>query len=729
MTLSLEGMHCASCVSTIERALSAVPGVAAASVNLATARAQVSGTGLDATRLIDAVRESGYQASLPAEGEPAGDLDARTARESRDLLRRIVVSAALTVPVIVISMGGFVVPGRDLLLFALTLPVYLWGGAPFLTGMWRTLQHRTANMDTLVGLGTTAAFLLSTAVALFPRALARAEASGAYFEAVGVIVTLLLLGRWLETRARGRTSVAVRALLDLAPKKARVLRDGREVEIPLSEVLVGDRLWVKPGDAVPVDSVVVAGESSVDESMLTGESIPVARVPGDRVMGGTLNQEGLLEVRAAAVGRDTALAQIVRLVEQAQASKPALARLADRIAGIFVPAVLAIGVLAWVAWYVLGPEPRFLRASVVLASVLLIACPCALGLATPTAILVGTGRAASRGILFRNAEALERARKIRTVVLDKTGTVTEGRPRLTDRVLIEAGGEDSLALAAALEKASAHPLASAIVAAAEKAGRRLPPVERFQSRAGLGVVGVAGGRRVAVGSARLLELEGVDVSALTEDSARFSAEGKTPIFVAVDGKAAALLAVADREKPSSAEAVRRLRGLGHRVLLLTGDREATARAVAARVSIDEVLAEVAPGEKAARIRQLQAGGEAVAMVGDGVNDAPALAQADVGIAIGAGADVAVEASDVTLVGGDLRSVPEALEISEATVRAIRQNLGLAFVYNVVGIPVAAGVLYPATGWLLSPMLASAAMAASSVSVVFNSLRLARRSRS
>jgi Cu+-exporting ATPase len=728
MTLSLEGMHCASCVATIERALSAVPGVAAASVNLATARAEVSGTGLVSERLLEAVRGSGYEASVAATETADAAPDTRAQKESRDLLRRVLVSAALTVPVLVVSMGGIEFPGKDLLLFALTLPVYAWGGRPFLTGMVRTLQHRTANMDTLVGLGTTAAFLLSTGVALFPRALARAQAHGSYFEAVGVIVTLLLLGRWLETRARGRTSAAVRRLLDLSPKKARVLRNGREVEIPLSEVVVGDHLWVKPGDAIPVDAVVLSGESSVDESMLTGESIPASRVPGDRVMGGTLNQQGLLEVRAAAVGRDTALAQIVRLVERAQASKPALARLADKIAGIFVPAVLAIAVVAWVAWYVLGPEPRALRATVVLASVLLIACPCALGLATPTAILVGTGRAATRGILFRNAEALERARRLRTIVLDKTGTVTEGRPRLTDRVLIDAQGEDPLALAAAVEKGSAHPLAAALVAAAEKDGRRLPPVESFESRAGLGVVGIVGGRRVAVGSARLLEGEALDVSRLVEDATRFSGEGKTPIFVAVDGKAAALLAVADLEKPSSAEAVRQLRATGRRVVLLTGDKEETARAVASRVGIDEVVAEVAPAEKAARISRLQAAGDAVAMVGDGVNDAPALAQADVGIAIGAGSDVAVEASDVTLVGGDLRSVAEALEISAATVRAIRQNLLLAFVYNVVGIPIAAGVLYPVTGWLLSPMLASAAMAASSISVVSNSLRLARRER-
>jgi P-type Cu+ transporter len=537
----------------------------------------------------------------------------------------------------------------------------------------------------------------------------------------------VLLGRWLETRVRGRTSAAIRKLLDLAPRKARILRKGTEIEIPVADVSVGDLLRVKPGDAVPVDGIVRAGASALDESMVTGESLPTEKKPGDRVIAGTLNQEGVLDFEATAVGADTALAQIVRLVSEAQASKPPIQKLADRVAGVFVPIVLAIGTVAWVAWYVAGPEPRALLATVVLASVLLIACPCALGLATPTAVLVGMGRGADRGILFRNADALERARSLTTIVLDKTGTVTEGRPRLTDRVRL-AGTTDSdlLGLAAALEKSSAHPLASALIAAAAEKGTAVPDVAHFESRTGRGVVGVVGGRRVVVGNARLLSEEKIDAAPLAEDVERFAAEGKTPLLVAADGRLLGLLAVADAEKPGSAEAIANLRAQGLKVILLTGDRERTARAIAARVGIDETFAEVLPADKASKIVELQRRGETVAMVGDGVNDAPALAQADVGIAIGAGADVAIEASDVTLVGGDLRSVPEALALSRDTIATIRQNLFFAFLYNVIGIPIAAGVLYPATGWLLSPMIASAAMAASSVSVVTNSLRLARR---
>ena len=729
LALAVEGMHCASCVSTIERALSAVPGVHEASVNLATARATVRGEDLDARRLVEAVRGSGYDARPETEAS-AGDEERRARAEDRALLWRTAASAALTLPVLVLSMSGMRLPGRDVLLLALTLPVYLWAGWPFLSGMVRTLSRRTANMDTLVGLGTTAAFLLSAAATAFPSRFAAAGAAGhVYYEAVGVIVTLLLLGRWLETRARGRTSAAIRKLLDLAPKKARLLKKGMEVEVPVSEVSVGDRLLVKPGDAIPVDGTVRAGASAVDESRITGESLPVEKRAGDRVVGGTMNQEGTLEIEATAVGSDTALAHIVRLVREAQASKPPIQKLADRIAGVFVPVVLAVAAVAWVVWYVAGPEPRALFSTVVLASVLLIACPCALGLATPTAILVGTGRGAALGILFRNASALERAGAVTAVLLDKTGTVTDGRPRLTDRVrLAHASDADLLGLAAALEKSSAHPLAAALVAAAQEKGLALPEVSAFESKTGRGVVGTVSGRRVVVGSPRLFTEEGIDFSAVAEDTERFARDGKTPLLVAADQRLLGVLVVADREKEGSREAIARLRARGLKVLLVTGDRDESARAIASRVGIDEVFAEVLPADKASKVVELQKRGEVVAMVGDGVNDAPALAQADVGIAIGAGADVAIEASDVTLVGGDLRSVPAAIDLSRDTLATIRQNLFFAFVYNVVGIPVAAGALYPLTGWLLSPMLASAAMAASSVSVVANSLRLARRRR-
>jgi P-type Cu+ transporter len=725
VALAIEGMHCASCVATIEDALSAVVGVSEAAVNLATARADVTGRGLNPRRLIEAVRSSGYEAK-PAETQESGAAEDATALELSRVLRRTLIAAALTLPVLVVSMAEIHFPGRDLVLLLVTLPVYLYAGWPFLSGMVRTLRHRAANMDTLVGLGTSAAFFLSAAATLFPRTFVPAGAAHVYYEAVGVIVTLVLLGRYLETRARGRTSAAIRKLLDLTPKKARLLRNGVETEVDLSEVDVGDLLRVKPGDAVPVDGTVRSGTSSVDESLVTGESVPSEKKAGDRVIGGTLNQRGVLEIEATAVGSDTALAQIVRLVGQAQASKPPIQKLADRIAGVFVPVVLAIGVACWVVWYVAGPEPRALFATVVLASVLLIACPCALGLATPTAILVGTGRGAGSGILFRNADALERARALTIVLLDKTGTVTEGKPRLTDRVVVAGTGEEMLGLAAAIEKGSAHPLAEALVAAASEKGIPLPEVESFESKTGRGVVGSVAGHRVAVGSPRLFEEEGIDFASVREESERFAAEGKTPLLVASGGRTIGLLAVADKEKSTSREAVRKIRARGLKAAMVTGDRAKTARAVAARVGIEEVFAEVLPADKAAKVKELQSRGETVAMVGDGVNDAPALAQADVGIAIGAGADVAIEAADITLVGGNLESVADAIALSRATLATIRQNLFFAFLYNVIGIPVAAGVLYPLTGWLLSPMIASAAMAASSVSVVTNSLRLARR---
>ncbi len=729
ISLALEGLHCASCVTTIEKALAAVPGVTEASVNLGTARADVRGRNLEAGRLVAAVRDSGYGARPSAETTP-GEEDAAARRETRDILRRTGVAALLTVPVVVVSMADLMFPGRNLVLLGLTLPVFLWAGAPFLEGAIRTLSHRTANMDTLVAIGTTAALLLSVASTFFPEAMSVGAAGPmghVYYEAVGVILTLLLLGRYLETGARGRTSAAVRKLLDLAPRKARLVTGGVEKEVPLAEVAVGDLLRVKPGDTVPVDGVVASGRSSVDESMVTGESIPVERTPGGRVLSGTRNGDGVFDMEATAVGAATALAQIVRLVQQAQASKPPIQKLADRISGVFVPVVLGIAVVTWVAWYVLGPEPRPIFATVAFASVLIIACPCALGLATPTAILVGTGRGARSGILYRNADALERARRLTLVLLDKTGTITEGRPRLTDRVRVSGVGDDELlGLAAALEKGSAHPLAQALTAAAEEKGIALPPVTAFESRTGLGVVGTVGGRGVAVGNARLFEKEGIDVSAVREEIARFAAEGKTPLLVGADGKLLGLLAVADREKPSAARAVRRLKELGLKVAMLTGDRDDTARAVAARVGIEEVFAQVLAPDKAAKVQELQDRGEVVAMVGDGVNDAPALARADVGIAIGAGSDVAIEASDITLVGGSLDGVQTSIALSGATLTTIRQNLTFAFLYNVLGIPIAAGALYPVFGWMLSPMIASAAMAASSVMVVTNSLRLARK---
>ncbi|MGH9399493.1 MAG: heavy metal translocating P-type ATPase [Thermoanaerobaculia bacterium] len=728
--LTIEGMHCASCVRTIETALEGVPGVTEALVNLATGRARVAGRALDAARLAAAIEATGYGARPSLQTTPHED-EKREERELADILRRTLVAATLTLPVLAIAMGNLRFAGSQLAQFALTLPVYLWAGRPFLSGMVRTIRHRTANMDTLVGIGTTASMLLSTAATFFPDVFARVSTHGGmtsvYFEAVAVIVTLLLLGRYLETRARRRASSAIRKLLDLAPRLARVVKDGVEKQLPVKEVCVGDRLRVKPGDAVPVDGRVVSGASSVDESMVSGEPEPAARSAGDRVIGGTLNRDGVIEIEATAVGEQTALAQIVRMVGEAQASKPPIQKLADRIAGVFVPAVLGVAAVTWIAWSIFGPEPRVLLATVAFASVLIIACPCALGLATPTAIMVGTGRGARAGILFRNADALERARRVDSVLLDKTGTITQGRPRLTDRVRVHgASDSDLLGLAAALEKGSAHPLAGALSAAALAHGLELPAVLEFTSKPGRGVVGRVEGRRVAVGNALLFQDEGLDTSAVAEESERFAREGKTVLFVAADGKLLGLLAVADRAKPSSRHAVERMRARGLHVAMVTGDRETAARVVAAEVGLSDVFAGVLPADKALKVRELQSRGHIVARVGDGINDAPALAAADVGIAIGAGADVAKEAADVTLVGGSLESVADTMAISRATVATIKQNLFLAFVYNVIGIPVAAGALYPWTGWMLTPMIASAAMAASSVSVVANSLRLGRR---
>jgi Cu+-exporting ATPase len=561
-----------------------------------------------------------------------------------------------------------------------------------------------------------------------------------YYEAVGVILTLVLLGRYLETRARGRTGAAIRKLLDLAPKTARRIESGVEKEVPLAQVRVGEILRVKPGDAVPVDGVVRSGRSAVDESMVTGESIPVEKSPGDRVIGGTLNGEGVFEMEATAVGSETALAQIVRLVEQAQASKPPIQKLADRISGVFVPAVLGIAVVTWVAWYVVGPEPRALFATIAFASVLIIACPCALGLATPTAIMVGTGRGAEMGVLIRSGEALETAHKLTTVILDKTGTITEGKPRVTD--IVTAGYDEMalLRLAAAAERGSEHALGEAIVRESQARELDLPDVSDFEAFAGKGVRAIVEGHGVVIGTLPFMREHNIGLGVLAEGGAALQSHAKTVVYIAIDGKAAGAIAIADTLKEGAAQAVYGLKSQGIEVVLLTGDNEATAKAIAEEVGIDHVIAEVLPDQKAAHVRALQAQGKVVAMVGDGINDAPALAQADIGIAIGTGADVAMEAADVTLMSGDPRGIATAIALSKATMRTIRQNLFWAFAYNVALIPVAAGVLYvlfqdggvpEGLRWVLgeygflNPMLAGAAMAISSVTVMGNSLRLRR----
>jgi Cu+-exporting ATPase len=662
--------------------------------------------------------------------------------ELTDMTRRFWASLALTLPVFAIAMAEML-PGNPLgarfsartlawVQLALGTPVVLWGGWPFFVRGWRSLRTRRLNMFTLIALGTGVAWAYSVlavlAPGLFPDSFRGHHGQVAvYFEAAAVIVTLVLLGQVLELRARSQTGAAIRALLGLAPKTARRIEaSGDEADVPLEHVHVGDRLRVRPGEKVPVDGVVLEGQSAVDESMITGEPIPVTKRAGDRVTGATVNGTGALVIRAERVGAETLLAQIVQMVAEAQRSRAPIQALADTVAGYFVPAVVAVALLAFAAWAALGPEPRMAYALINAVAVLIIACPCALGLATPMSIMVATGRAATSGVLFRNAEAIERLREVDTIVVDKTGTLTEGRPKLA-RVAAAPGfqEDDVLALAAAIERASEHPIAQAVVAGARERGLALADATGFDSRTGRGVVGEVKGRRVGVGNRRLAQELGADPAAFLAEAEEMRAGGETVMFALVDGRVAGLIGVADPIKASTPEAVRGLRAAGLRIVLLTGDNRTTASAVASRLGIDEVLADVLPDQKASAVRALQAEGRIVAMAGDGINDAPALAQADVGIAMGTGTDVAMQSAGVTLVRGDLRGILRARQLSQATMRNIRENLFFAFVYNALGVPIAAGALYPAFGLLLNPMIAAAAMSFSSVSVIANALRLRR----
>jgi Cu+-exporting ATPase len=605
---------------------------------------------------------------------------------------------------------------------ALIAPVFVYTGGPIHSVGWRALAHRSAEMNSLITIGTSAAFVYSLVVTVSPGILPEAVRE-AYYEAVGVILTLILLGRLLEARAKAGTGEAIRKLIGLRPRTARVVRDGEEMEIPVDEVRVGDDVVVRPGEKVPVDGEILEGRSTLDESMVTGESIPVDKGPGDLVVGATINQTGSFRFRANAVGSDTLLAQIVRLVQEAQASRAPIQRLADAVAGYFVPAVIFIAIATFVVWFDFGPAAGLTLGLVNAVAVLIIACPCALGLATPLSIMVGTGKGAENGVLIRSAEALETAHRVRTVVLDKTGTITLGEPTLTDVVPAQGSEEDLLHLVASAERVSEHPLAEAVVRGARDRGVSLEEPREFDSVTGKGVQATVGSRRVLVGSRRLLEEAGVDTAGLEETAARLEEEGRTAIFAAVDGRPAGVVAVADTAKETAAGAIAALRRRGLLPVMITGDNRRTAAAIARQVGIPRVFAEVLPQDKVREVRRLQAEGGVVAMVGDGINDAPALAQADVGVAIGTGTDVAIEAADVTLVSGDLRGVVTAVDLSRGTMRNIKQNLFFAFVYNVAGIPIAAGVLYPLTGWLLSPIIAAAAMALSSLSVVGNANRL------
>ncbi len=730
LELAITGMSCANCSLAVERALKAVPGVVNAAVSLPTERAVVEFVPgvAPVEQLVQAVEDAGYGVVSAPVGEALEDVEAEARRaEIADQTRRFWVGAAFALPLFLLSMardagllGSWAhAPWVNWLFLALATPVQFYTGWDYYRGAYHALRNRTANMDVLVAMGSSVAYLYSIAVLLLPGA-----GQHVYFETAALIITLIKLGKLLEARAKGTTSEAIRRLMDLRPDMATLVRDGTEVEVQVSAVRVGDRLLVRPGERIPVDAVVVEGNSAVDESMLTGEPLPVDKRPGDDVVGATINQHGLLTIEAARVGAETALAQIIRLVRQAQMSKAPIQRLADRVAGVFVPAVVAIALVTFGVWWAAGGD--FASAVIRLVAVLVIACPCALGLATPTAVMVGTGRGAEAGILFKSSQALETAQRLGVIVLDKTGTITEGRPAVTD----VAGGEGVLRLAASAERGSEHPLGRAVVASAEARGLELASPEGFEALGGQGIRATVGGRAVLVGRPDWLEAEGAAMSGLQVEVERLRAEAKTVIAVAADGAAVGLLGLADTVKEGSAEAVAGLRRLGLEVVMLTGDHRRTAEAVAAEVGIDRVVAEVLPADKGAEIERLQSRGQLVGMVGDGINDAPALAQADIGFALGTGTDVAMETADVTLVRGDLRLVGQALALSRSTMRTIRQNLFWAFFYNLLLIPVAAGVLYPLP-WVpellrqLHPALAALAMAFSSITVVGNSLRLRR----
>jgi P-type Cu+ transporter len=763
--IPIQGMHCASCVRRIEQGLQQVPGVIRATVGLVPPQAVVAyvpgrTTVADLER---AIADAGYTPLEAATAEAADDREAAfREREARELKTKFLAGAGLSSLVVLGALPHMGLPGLGSWMppflssawgqMLLATPVHFWVGWQFHRGFLATLKRRTADMNTLVSLGTNAGYFYSVMATVWPSFFAIAGQAAVYFEAVAVLHTLIILGRWLEARARGRTSEAIKKLIGLQPKTARVLRptDGGFVEedVPVSRVQVGNRIRVRPGEKIPVDGVVREGASAVDESMLTGESLPVEKRPGAPVFGATLNRTGSFIFEATKVGRETVLAQIIALVERAQGSKPPIQRLADRIAAVFVPVVIALALVTFAVWAIWGPAPGVTVGLTNFMAVLLIACPCAIGLAAPTAVMVGVGRAAEHGVLFRGAEALEMAAKLTTVILDKTGTLTRGEPVVTDiivgsRFTVHGSGQEGsesmndepstlnhaqqelLRLAASAERSSEHPLGECIVARAQAEGLELAAPDSFEAVPGHGVRSTVAGRRLLLGNLKLMKDQGLALDGLAEVGERLAAEGKTPVFLAVDGAVAGMIAVADTVRPYAREVVAALRRQGLQVMMITGDSRRTAEAIARAVGIDRVAAEVLPEGKAREVERLQAGGEHVAMVGDGINDAPALAQADVGIAIGTGTDVAVEASDVTLIADDLRAVPISIALARRTLRTMQQNFFWAMAYNAVLIPVAAGALYPWFGVLMSPVLAGAAMALSSVSVVSNSLRLRR----
>jgi P-type Cu+ transporter len=746
LTLKLTGMSCASCANRIERALLNVSGVIGGNVNFSSDRATIS---FDPQQtkieiITKAVTDIGYQAQvIPADLTPDdGSENRRQQRQERDLQRRVSIGATLSLLLVLgtLSHLNLQLPAflsrleNPWLQLALAAPVQFWVGREFHRSAWRAFRHRTADMNTLISLGTNIAFFYSLWITINPNYFtAQGLSAAVYYEASAMIITLTLLGRWLENRAKGATSTAITALMGLQAKTARVVRDGGEIDIPIDRVAISDIVIVRPGEKIPVDGEVVSGFSTVDESMLTGESFPVTKQVGDEVVGATLNKMGSFQFRATKIGKDTALAQIVKLVQQAQNSKAPIQKLADNITGWFVPAIIGIAITTFVIWFLI--TGNFTLSIVTMVGVLIIACPCALGLATPTSVTVGIGKGAENGILIKDAKSLELARKIQTIVLDKTGTITQGKPVVTDTAsildLIPSSPYilDSLTLwrsIGALESNSEHPLAEALLQAARAQIKdsQLPTVEQFEAIAGSGVTGIVEGRQISIGTQRWLDEMGIDSSAFQSEKAGWEDTGKTVVFVAVDHRLQAAIAVADTVKPTSAKAIQTLQKMGIEVVMLTGDNQRTATAIADLIGIKRVLAEVRPDQKVQTIQTLQVRAKkVVAMVGDGINDAPALAQADVGMAIGTGTDVAIAASDITLISGDLQGIVTAIQLSRATMRNIQQNLFWALAYNVLGIPLAAGILFPMTGWLLNPAIAGAAMAFSSISVVLNALRL------
>ena len=740
--LRVDGVACASCVGRIERALGMVPGVHRVSVNLATRTLTLDYTPrmTDLRAVGAAVRAEGFGIVDPpshssGEDVPRSDREGPETQEYRTLLRKFWFAAVVSLPVIALSypdlfgLAGLMPPGSPMrrwiwgMLGLATLPVLIVSGGGFYRGAWSAFRHRTADMNTLIAVGITAAWAYSTSAVLVPSLFPDPSLAEVFYDVSTVVVALVVLGQALEIRAKGRSSEAIRKLVGLQPRTARVVRDGQEIDLPVEEVVRGDIIFVRPGEKVPVDGEITEGSSAVDESMVTGESLPVEKGRGDPVIGATFNRTGSFRFRATKVGKDTVLSQIIRMVEQAQGSKAPIQRLVDVVASYFTPAVIILAILGFMGWYTYGPEPAVVYALIVLVTVLIIACPCALGLATPTSLVVGVGKGAEHGILIRSGKALETAHRLHTIVLDKTGTITRGLPSVTDVVGVAADEDTVLRLAASVERHSEHPLGEAILTGAEERHLRLGEANGFEALPGRGVQATVDGHVVVLGNRRLMEERGWALGELPATAERLADEGKTPMFVVRDEVVLGLVAVADTVRDDSMAAIAALHRMGLEVVMLTGDNERTARAIAREVGVDRVLAEVLPEAKADQVSRLQSEGKRVGMVGDGINDAPALAQADVGIAMGTGTDVAIEAADITLLKGSLRGVVTAIQLSRATMRNIRQNLFGAFIYNGLGLPVAAGVLYPAFGVLLSPLIAAAAMALSSVTVVSNANRL------